>query len=153
MASDTHGTHHRRNTRIKPPIGEAVVKTDDVIISKYPGKDQTFVIRVMARDLLEEDLLARVKETIDTFIESGKKPGEKRRFIVDFSNVDHLSSKYLEYLAIELKNKLRGKGEELVHAAIDPQIYEVYVITSLNQYVKIAETVADAAELDFGRGR
>lgn len=45
---------------------------------------------------------------------------------------------------ITINNMVRGKGGQMRLADIDPQIYEVFVITRLNKLFTIHETSAEA---------
>jgi len=59
--------------------------------------------------------------------------------------VDHLSSAALGAL-ITIHNKLKARGGVLKLANIDPQIYEVFVITKLNKLFEIHESLDAAVE-------
>jgi len=66
-----------------------------------------------------------------------KKP--RPQMVISFSNVDHLSSSALGTL-ITINNKIRSRDGALRLANIDPQIYEVFVITKLNKLFSIHDT-------------
>ncbi len=85
-----------------------------------------------------------VGEEISQIIEQQDDP----RVLISFSNVRHLSSAALGTL-ITINNKIKNKGGKLRLSDIDPQIYEVFVITRLNQLFQIHET-ADEAMASFG---
>ena len=72
----------------------------------------------------------------------------KPKLLVSFANVDHLSSAALGTL-ITVNTKIRNKGGKLCLANIDPQIYEVFVITRLNQLFEIKESTDEAMKV-FG---
>ena len=60
----------------------------------------------------------------------------RRRIILDFRNVDYLSSAALGKF-ITLNKKVAGAGGKLVLCNIDPNIYEVFEITKLNKLFNI----------------
>ena len=59
--------------------------------------------------------------------------------------VDHLSSAALGTL-ITINNKVKQKGGQLRLSDINPQIYEVFLITKLNKLFRIYPTVKDAQD-------
>ena len=65
------------------------------------------------------------------------------KVLISFDNVDHLSSAALGTL-ITINNKIRGKDGQLRLANIDPQIYEVFVITKLNKLFQIHDSAEQA---------
>ncbi|MEM8874090.1 MAG: STAS domain-containing protein [Planctomycetota bacterium] len=71
--------------------------------------------------------------------------GEKERpkLMLDFSNVDHLSSAALGKL-IQANNEVRNRNGQLRLCGIKPQIFEVFAITKLDQIFKIYPTRSDA---------
>ncbi len=70
------------------------------------------------------------------------------KVLISFQNVDHLSSAALGTL-ITINNKIRGKDGQLRLAEIDPQIYEVFVITKLNKLFQIFDS-SEQALASFG---
>jgi anti-sigma B factor antagonist len=56
----------------------------------------------------------------------------KTNLILNFGNVEYMSSAALGML-IRLRKKVLESGGKLVLCAIDPQIYEVFVITRLDK--------------------
>ena len=68
---------------------------------------------------------------------------ERARLLLDFSNVDHLSSAALGML-INVNNKIKQQNGQLRLSNIKPQIYEVFVITKLNKLFKILPNRDDA---------
>ncbi len=96
-------------------------------------------IEFIDRNILDEANIQQIGEEIASIIESSPKP----KLLISFANVDHLSSAALGTL-ITINNKVRTAGGQLRLADIDPQIYEVFVITKLNKLFQIHETTADA---------
>lgn len=98
-------------------------------------------IQFIDRNILDEANIQAIGEEISSLIEA--EPGP--RLLISFANVDHLSSAALGTL-ITINNKIRAAGGQLRLADIDPQIYEVFVITRLNKLFEIHQTSADAVK-------
>lgn len=105
-------------------------------ISRTDGVTQ---VEFIDRNILDEANIQTIGDEIGTIIDGEPKP----KLLLNFANVDHLSSAALGTL-ITVNTKIRNKGGQLRLANIDPQIYEVFVITRLNQLFEIKETAADA---------
>ena len=101
--------------------------------------DNVTQIEFIDRNILDEANIQMIGEEIAAIVESQPKP----KLVISFVNVDHLSSAALGTL-ITINNKVRGRGGQLRLANIDPQIYEVFVITRLNKLFQIHETAEDA---------
>lgn len=100
-------------------------------------------IEFLDRNILEEANIQQIGEEISSLIDSQANP----RLLISFENVEHLSSAALGTL-ITINNKIRQKGGQLRLANIDPQIYEVFVITKLNKLFQIHDD-SDAAIASF----
>jgi len=96
-------------------------------------------IEFVDRNILDEANIQQIGEEISGIVESKPDP----RLLISFENVDHLSSAALGTL-ITINNKVRGKNGQLRLANIDPQIYEVFVITKLNKLFQIHESAEQA---------
>ncbi len=96
-------------------------------------------IEFIDRNILDEANIQAIGEEIGALVDAQPKP----KLLISFVNVDHLSSAALGTL-ITINNKVRGRGGQLRLADIDPQIYEVFVITRLNKLFQIHETAAEA---------
>ncbi len=96
-------------------------------------------IEFIDRNILDEANIQMIGEEIGGLVDAQPKP----KLLISFVNVDHLSSAALGTL-ITINNKVRGRGGQLRLADIDPQIYEVFVITRLNKLFQIHETAAEA---------
>ncbi len=101
--------------------------------------DTVIQVGFVDRNILDEANIQMIGEEISTLLESQPQP----RLLISFESVDHLSSAALGTL-ITVNNKIRARGGQLRLADIDPQIYEVFVITRLNKIFQIHETSADA---------
>lgn len=93
------------------------------------------------RNILDEANIQRIGEEISEIIDSTAQP----KLLISFDNVDHLSSAALGTL-ITINNKVRSKDGQLRLANIDPQIYEVFVITKLNKLFQIHDSSDEALE-------
>ncbi len=91
-------------------------------------------IEFVDRNILDEANIQQIGDEISQIIDELERP----RLLISFENVDHLSSAALGTL-ITINNKIRGKDGQLRLANIDPQIYEVFVITKLNKLFEIHE--------------
>lgn len=91
------------------------------------------------RNILDEANIQAIGEEIGGLIDSSSAP----KLLISFANVDHLSSAALGAL-ITINNRVRERTGQLRLANIDPQIYEVFVITRLNKLFEIHPTTEDA---------
>tara|TARA_A100001391_G_scaffold199974_1_gene183819 strand:+ start:534 stop:890 length:357 start_codon:yes stop_codon:yes gene_type:complete len=101
--------------------------------------DGTTLVEFVDRNILDEANIQAINEEITAVIERTNTP----KLLISFSNVDHLSSAALGAL-ITINNKIREKTGQLHLANIDPQIYEVFVITRLNKLFNIHDTTEEA---------
>ena len=96
-------------------------------------------VEFVDRNILDAANIPALHDEIATLLAAEETP----RILISFSNVDHLSSAALGTL-ITINNKVRNRNGQLRLADIDPQIYEVFVITRLNKLFEIHETADDA---------
>ncbi len=101
-------------------------------------------VEFVDRNILDEANIQQIGDEITSLIDEEAKP----RLVISFSNVDHLSSAALGTL-ITIHNRMKKKQGQLRLANIDPQIYEVFVITKLNKLFEIHDT-SDQAAASFG---
>lgn len=113
--------------------------------SRLKVKREGSIIEVQFRDrnILDEANIQQIGEEIKTIIEAEPKP----KLLINFTDVDHLSSAALGTL-ITINNKIRALQGQLRLSNIDPQIYQVFVITKLNRLFEIHETT-DKARASF----
>jgi anti-sigma B factor antagonist len=99
------------------------------------------IIEVQFRDrnILDEANIQQIGEEIKQLIERESKP----RLVINFQDVDHLSSAALGTL-ITINKQIRSVGGQLRLCNIDQQIYQVFVITKLNKLFEIQDTVQQA---------
>jgi len=100
-------------------------------------------VEFVDRNILDEGNIQLIGAEISALVDAAPKP----KVLIDFANVDHLSSAALGTL-ITINSRVKAKGGQLRLANIDPQIYEVFVITRLNNLFQIHET-ADSALKSF----
>lgn len=114
--------------------------------SRLRIKDQDGVTQIefIDRNILDEANIQQIGDELAAIIDASSSP----RLLISFANVDHLSSAALGTL-ITVNNKIKAKGGMLRLADIDPQIYEVFVITKLNRIFEIHDTVENAVS-SFG---
>ena len=96
-------------------------------------------VELLDRNILEEAAIQQIGEEISTLVDQANNP----KILISFSNVEHLSSAALGTL-ITINNKVRQKGGQLRLSNIDPQIYEVFVITRLNKLFQIYDDSGQA---------
>ncbi|MEZ6065889.1 MAG: STAS domain-containing protein [Planctomycetaceae bacterium] len=69
----------------------------------------------------------------------------RKKIVLDFSNVEYLSSAALGKL-ITMDKKVKGAGGKLRLCSIRPDIYEVFAITKLNKLFDIRDDQDQALE-------
>lgn len=106
---------------------------------RVSGNGGVTLIEFIDRNILDEANIQAINDEITGEIEKSTTP----KLLISFSNVDHLSSAALGAL-ITINNKIKEKAGELHLANIDPQIYEVFVITRLNKLFNIHDTTEEA---------
>lgn len=102
-------------------------------------RDGVVQIEFIDRNILDEANIQSIGEEISNLIDTEESP----HLLISFANVDHLSSAALGTL-ITINNKVKNKAGQLRLANIDRQIYEVFVITRLNQLFQILDTTEEA---------
>ena len=102
------------------------------------------VIVLLDRNILDEANIQIIGDEISSLIETNPNP----RVLIDFKNVEHLSSAALGTL-INVNNKIRQKDGILRLATIAPQLLEVFKITKLDHLFHIHPTSEDALK-SFG---
>ena len=98
-------------------------------------------VEFVDRNILDEVNIQAISEEISGLIDAAGTP----QILINFTNVDHLSSAALGAL-ITINKKIREKSGQLRLANIDPQIYEIFVITQLNSLFNIHDTADEAIE-------
>ncbi|HEV7302383.1 MAG TPA: STAS domain-containing protein [Tepidisphaeraceae bacterium] len=109
-----------------PPV--SVVNLKDVRIVEFTNNK-----------ILDEANIADIGATLNALIDERPQP----KLLLDFANVEHLSSAALGML-INVNNRVKQKNGQLRLANIQPQIYDVFVITKLNKLFRILPTRNEA---------
>ena len=99
------------------------------------------VVELIDRKILDEVNISQIGEQFSALV--GQTPQTK--FVVDFASVSHMSSSALGML-ITLNKRIREKKGELRLCNIQPAIYEVFVITRLNEIFQICRTRQEALD-------
>jgi anti-sigma B factor antagonist len=99
------------------------------------------VVKFTDRKILDEQNIQIIGEQLFSLVdESGRK-----KLLLNFGNVEYLSSAALGKL-ITLNKKVQAAGGRLALCNIDPQIYEVFKITKLNQLFSIHDEEQEALQ-------
>ena len=97
------------------------------------------VVEFTNNRILDEANIAEIGNSLAALIEERNHP----KLLLDFGTVDHLSSAALGML-INVDKKVKHRNGQLRLANIKPQIFEVFVITKLNNLFKIFPNREDA---------
>jgi len=90
------------------------------------------IVNFIDKKILDEQNIQKIGEDLFSLVdEQGR-----RRLILNFRNVDYLSSAALGKF-ITLNKKVQAAGGKLALCNIDPNIYEVFEITKLNKLFNI----------------
>lgn len=108
-----------------PPL--SVVQQKDIRIVEFTNNK-----------ILDEANIADIGATLNALIDEGPNP----KLLLDFSNVDHLSSAALGML-INVNNRIKQNNGSLRLCNIKAQILEVFVITNLNKLFRILPNRAE----------
>ena len=100
-----------------------------------------YVCEFTSSKILDETNIKEIGDTLASLIDGRDYP----KILLDFTNVDHLSSAALGML-INANNRLRQKNGQLRLCKIRPQILEVFAITKLNKLFRILSTRDEALE-------
>lgn len=99
------------------------------------------IIELTDRKILDGVNILQIGEQLNALAAQAKSP----RFIVDFTNVAHLSSSALGVL-ITLSKRIREKNGQLRLCCIAPAILEIFTITRLNEIFRILPSRKEAVE-------
>ena len=99
------------------------------------------MVHLTDRKILDEINIAQIGQQLNAIVARSDTP----KMVIDFSNVAHMTSSALGML-ITLHKRIREKKGELRLCNIQPAIYEVFVITRLNEIFRILGSRAEALE-------
>ncbi|MDP6478572.1 MAG: STAS domain-containing protein [Phycisphaerales bacterium] len=97
------------------------------------------VVRLRERQILDEMLIRAIGEELDVVVADAASP----RIVLDFSQVEHLSSSALGML-ITLNSRLQDRSGSLCLAHVNETISEVFRITRLDRVLHIEPDLASA---------
>ncbi len=97
------------------------------------------VVEFTENKILDEMNINDIGQALADLISTRDQP----RLMLDFANVDHLSSAALGML-INVNNRIKQQNGQLRLANIKPQIMEVFMITKLNRLFRILPSRAEA---------
>jgi anti-sigma B factor antagonist len=97
------------------------------------------VIDFVDSKILDEANIAEIGQHLKGLVEARERP----KILLDFNNVDHLSSAALGML-INVNNRVKEQNGQLRLAGIKPQIMEVFEITKLNKLFRILPNRTEA---------
>lgn len=109
-------------------------------LSIIPTKDIS-VVEFTNNKILDESVLEEIRGALSRLVDAATTP----KLLLDFINVDHMSSAALGML-INVNKGIKDKNGQLRLANIKPQIFEVFVTTRLNKVFKILPDRPQALE-------
>ena len=99
------------------------------------------IVELTDRKILDELSISQIGERLQGMVAKAENP----KFILDVSNVGHMSSSALGML-ITVHKRIREKKGQLRLSGIQPPIREVFVITRLNEIFDICSSKDDALD-------
>jgi len=96
-------------------------------------------VELKDRKIREEMSIMQIGEQLNAMVAEAEVP----KVIIDFTNVAHMSSSALGIL-ITLHKRIREKRGQLRLCCIQSAIYEIFVITRLNEIFSICQSRQEA---------
>lgn len=84
-------------------------------------------------EILEEGSITALEKSIMPVVEKAR----RQNMLLDFSNVQYMSSAFLGLL-VKIHKRICERGGQLELCNIDPQIYKVFKITQLDKVFNIS---------------
>ncbi|MCL2700928.1 MAG: STAS domain-containing protein [Phycisphaerae bacterium] len=103
------------------------------------NEGDVIVAELVDKKILDEVAITQIHEQLAALLGPVAAP----KLVMDFARVAHMSSSALGML-ITLHKRIREKQGELRLCGISPSIYEVFVITRLNEIFQISKTRPEA---------
>jgi anti-sigma B factor antagonist len=97
------------------------------------------VVRFVDRKILDVSNIQELGDELAALVEQD----DRKRLLLNFSDVEFLSSAALNKLIV-VERKVKAHAGALKLCNLRPEIYEVFVITRLNQLFDIKDNEADA---------
>lgn len=104
-------------------------------------QDDIIIIELTDRKILDEINITQIGEKLNSLVASSGEP----KMVMDFASVSHMSSSALGML-ITINKRVRERKGQLKLCNIQPAIYEVFVITRLNEIFDIYQSRDKAIE-------
>jgi anti-sigma B factor antagonist len=101
---------------------------------------EALIVHVVA-DNLDEDQLRQMQSAVRAAVSAN--PG--RPCILDLTRVSFLPSMSLASL-IRLHSELKGRGQRLLLAGLQPQVRDVFVVTRLDRLFELHDDLAEAMQ-------
>ncbi|MEE2907329.1 MAG: STAS domain-containing protein [Planctomycetota bacterium] len=98
-------------------------------------------VSFLEKNILDESNIQQIGKELDEAVQGQN----SRNMIINFGNVEHLSSAALGIL-ITMNNRMADMGGQMCLANIRPEIYEVFKITKLDRIFSIHETAKAARD-------
>jgi len=108
---------------------------------KVTSAGDATVVALTDRKILDEMNIAQIGDQLNALVAKSASP----KLVLDFGSVSHMSSSALGML-ITVHKRIREKNGQLRLCSIQPAIYEVFVITRLNEILKICGNQQEALE-------
>jgi len=108
---------------------------------KVATEGDATVVTLTDRKILDEVSISQIGEQLSALV---TRPGTPK-MVLDFAAVSHMSSSALGML-ITLHKRIRERAGQLRLCAIQPAIYEIFVITRLNEILKIHANQQEALD-------
>jgi anti-sigma B factor antagonist len=96
------------------------------------------VISFVEKKILDEQSIQTIGEQLNSMVEEENSQRNCKKFLLNFGNVEYLSSAALGKL-IALNKKVKGLSGRLMLCNIHPDIREVFEITRLSTFITIQE--------------
>ncbi len=109
-----------------------------VLISVEKTTTDIYILKLLTAKILDELQIKEMEGKILSLIDSGS-----RKLILDFSNVEYLSSSVLGML-ITIKKRLDEINGQIKLCCIKSQIFEVFRLTGLDKLFEIYNTCTEA---------
>jgi len=106
---------------------------------KVSAEGPVTVVELTDRKILDEMNILQIGQQLYALVAKEPQP----KMVLDFSSVAHMSSSALGVL-ITLHKRIREKNGQLKLCNIQPAIYEIFVITRLNEIFSILNSRQEA---------
>jgi len=105
-------------------------------------KQGAMILKILPAKLVAEDDIEALYEEIMKEIPSGEAP----RLVIDFENVEFISTGFLGQMT-SIRNSIAKKNGRLILCEIRPTQREIFKVTHLENFFELAGDVAGALEM------